>query len=413
MSDLEIQFDVDEKKLEKELKNGLTYQDFKEKFGLSRYKTRKLISALNNKENQNIKIKREDIGRYSNSKVKTFYLETETKKEEEGSVEDEEELTINHSEIKRLTSSSKATITRKVGEHLSKIERQVKEVSEALREETPETPSIDGALDVVFHRSDDHFGQKVTDAQGNVIHNTDTTEENIHKYFNKALERVVEKEESGHEMGVAHLLLGGDTVTNESIYEGQLGEIDEFLPQQMIRATTTYFTEINRLAEKFEHVQVVCQGGNHGEFRTKNASSHQANADDIVYNYLEIMCAENEIYNVSFVKSDRSDHVNFKIKDFTGHLRHGDEVRPHIGTSSPQSDWLSYKVRYGFDVAYRGHYHKPKMETLSDGTPVFMAPTCVPPDDFSGRIGEFGTPRGYVHFVSDDNVLEGIQYIDL
>lgn len=406
MSDLEIQFDVDEQKVINHLKNGMTYPDFSDIFGLSRYKTRKLIALLEDK-GYNITIKREDVGKYSHSKVKTFYID----EEETEDTEDEVETDVNYSEVKRLTSSSKAAITRKVGEHLAKIEKEVKKVSSELREERREAPKT-GELDVVFHRSDDHFGQVVTDEQGNDIYTTDTTEERIHQYFTDALNKVEEKRELGYDVGTAHLLLGGDIVTNESIYDGQLAEIDEFLPQQMIRASTTYIAEITRLAEEFDHVQVVCQAGNHGEFRTKKASSHRANADDIIYNYLEILCVERGLYNVSFVKSDRSDHVNFKIRDYIGHLRHGQGVRPHIGTSSPQSDWLAYKAQYNFDIAYRGHYHRPKLEPLSDGTPVLMAPTCVPPGDFAGSIGEFGKPRGYVQFVSDENLLESLEYIN-
>jgi len=311
-------------------------------------------------------------------------------------------------ENKRLSSDAKAAITREVKEYMADKEKQIKKYTKELGEITPsKSPNYsEGKQDVVFHRSDDHFGDVVKDSSGKVIYNTEICTDQIEQYFNKALTYI---DEHDKDVENAYLLLGGDIVTNEAIYDGQAHDIEATIDKQIEAATGAYMNAINTLSEEFDHVKVVAQGGNHGEFRVKGSSNH-ANADDLLYNELHNIVKWSGIDNVSFVMSDRSDHVNFDMRGHKGHLRHGDNVNNHIGTSSPESTWRAFLNRYEFDIAYRGHYHEKKMEDVQ-GRPVMMAPSQKPAGDFEGTIGAFGRPGGYFHFVSDEEPLEEIKLV--
>ncbi len=231
--------------------------------------------------------------------------------------------------------------------------------------------------------------------------------------MDKARASVDKRREAGDEFDNAHLLLGGDSVTNEAIYDEQPYDIDATMREQIDRAVSSYMEELEMLSDEFDFVQVVAQGGNHGEFRVKG-SSKDANADDIMYDQLENLAEYSGFDNVKFIKSDRADFVNFDVRGHKGHLRHGDNVRNHIGTSSPKSDWEAFLNEYGFDIAFRGHYHEMKRENVH-GSPVFMGPSQKPAGEFAGEIGEFSDDEliGYLIYSSDEAVVEGVEDIRL
>lgn len=311
-------------------------------------------------------------------------------------------------ENSRMSSDNKASTTREIKEYMEKKEKKIKKYTDEIADITPsKKPNYTkGKKDVVFHRSDDHFGDIVKDSKGEIIYNTDICQQHINDYFEKALKYINSNDKKVEN---AHLLLGGDIVTNEAIYSSQPHDIEATIDEQIEIATATYMNVIKKLSEEFEHVQIVAQGGNHGEFRVKGSSKH-ANADDLLYNELHNIVKWSGMENVSFHMSDRSDHVNFDVRGHKGHLRHGDNVNNHIGTSSPESTWRAFLNRYEFDIAYRGHYHEKKIEDVQ-GKPVLMAPSPKPAGDFEGTIGAFGRPGGYFHFVSDEEPLESVKLV--
>jgi len=204
--------------------------------------------------------------------------------------------------------------------------------------------------------------------------------------------------------------MGGDVVTNEAIFPHQSFEIDCTVDEQIRRATATYIEQIKRLSERFPYVKVVCQHGNHGVFEGENQSL-SANADDIIYDQLELlMMHDDDLDNVDFVMSERPNFVNFSVRGHDAHLRHGDNMETHIGTSRPQRDWRGLVHSHGFDIAYRGHYHNLRVENVM-GVPVVMTGSIMPPGDYEEKQAIFGRPVNYVHGVSDENVLEWMDYL--
>lgn len=309
-----------------------------------------------------------------------------------------------HVESSRQTSSSKATKTRKAKKTLAEMEHNLKET---LKDTDPAIARggldyTDGNQDLIIHRTDDHFGELVTNQHGERVFDSEVAEARVRKVFDESLALAEKRRDLGVEFDNVHLLLGGDIVTNEAIYEGQPHEIDETLHEQIDRAADVYIDSIQRLSDEFPTVQVVCQPGNHGRM----GSGNPTNADSILYTLLDKVVRQSEMENVTFLQSDRSYYINFNLREWDAHLRHGhDRSLEHIGTSAGKQRWQSWMIDHGFDVAFRGHYHMLKEEPVN-GVPVVMGGSIVPQTEFEESQAMSGRAIAAIHGTSDEYPLE-------
>jgi len=302
----------------------------------------------------------------------------------------------------RMDSDSKGKITREVKKYLSELEYALKETLEDTEPAAADWQSDPGTEDIIIHRTDDHFGEKNTNQHGDVTFNSEIAEQRVRHIFDETLAEVEQRRSAGTEFDAAHLLMGGDIITGEAIYDGQAHEIDETLHEQIDRAADVYMESIRRLSNHFDNVQVVCQPGNHGRLN----SGSPTNADSILYMALDKMVRESEMDNVRFMQSHKSYYVDFQIRDWNVHLRHGhDKSLEHIGTSAGKQRWLSWLVDHEFDVAFRGHYHMLKEEPIN-GRPVIMGGSILPQTEFEESMALSGRAMAGVHGVSDDYPIE-------
>jgi len=387
-----------------DLKSGLTYEEFNNLYGVNKYYAGKIMDNI--EEEKGIEVTQRVI---DGAGTKEFYIgENNT----DGGVEvqnptNSSKKNVNHTEIRRQSIKSKQSITRDVNDFLTELESDVKNIEV---NHNPEDISYEaGSEDVIIPMFDTHFGQVVENIEGEEIFNSEIAEERVNDSIDKSIEKIEKRRDVGHDIQNCYLVLGGDIITNEAIYESQSFDIDELITAQLDRSSRVIDEQINKLRQHFDHVRVVCQAGNHGEFRV-NGSSKAANADDILYQTLEKMADKGDYNDVSFVKSDRKSYVNFDARGNKIHVRHGQNVRPHIGTSSPQSDWLSYLHEHEFSMALRGHFHEHKLEHVN-GVPVMMSGSIMPPGDYEESMAIFGKPMNQIIGVTEDKPLEWVDYI--
>lgn len=375
------------------LKEGCTYDDLVD-IGYSRYAARKLVQEKLPSNGYTVKQRRANsVGK------KEFKI-----------VEDESEE-FAHNFTPRLQGRAAQTKTKEMNNYLAHLEDKIEEIYEDF-DGLPSEKEIarkPGRMDLVIPRMDDHFGALDHDEHGNVIYDFDTCEDRVRKHIDYAIEVKRNREEMGEEYEGVHLVLGGDIVTNEDIYQGQAHDIQDTADVQMARATKTYKDVIKKLAEEFDYVQVACNAGNHGEERT-GGQSGQKNLDRFIYLNLEMMIAETDYNNISFVYSDTANYVNFDIRGHDAHLRHGQNVSGHIGTARPESDWRGYLIKHDFDIAFRGHYHSYRLEHVN-GRPVMLCPSIKPSDEYEEQLAYFSKPMAVVMGASDDNPMEWHEYI--
>jgi biotin operon repressor len=297
------------------------------------------------------------------------------------------------------SSGRKASVTRQVKKLLAEMEYELKRDLDRLEPAIEEGGPVQrsGGTDIIIHRTDDHFGEKVTNQHGDVVFNSEIAADRVESVFDRTIEVAEARRDMGEQIDAAHLLLGGDIVTGEDIYDGQSHEIDLTLQEQIELAGDVYIQQIRRLSEEFPSVQVVCQPGNHGRL----GSGNPTNADGILYSMLDKIVRESDMDNVTFLQSHRSYYINFSVRDWDVHLRHGhDSSLEHIGTSAGKQRWLTWLVDHGFDVAFRGHYHLYKEEPIS-GKPVHMGGSIVPQTEFEESHALSGKPVAAVHGATD------------
>jgi hypothetical protein len=274
-----------------------------------------------------------------------------------------------------------------------------------------------GSEDWVTHMTDLHAGDRVRNDSGTVVYETDEIPDVI-EYITQQSLNLADKHDSDYD--TAHLLWGGDYVTNEGVYESQFEDLDAWLDEQHDALITPLIRQIKTFANAFPEVNIVAQVGNHGQHRA-SGTSRQANADLILYKSIRNTVAElqrhsDALQNVSFQIGDATNYKNFDLRGgkLSGHLRHGQHRHPQAETSARRKEWLSTLLDHDFDLAYMGHYHI-SGRIPWDGPPVLVSPSPKPSGEFVERIGG-GAPSdkqgvATCHGVSDEGIT-GVYPVD-
>lgn len=378
-----------------------TYDEIATHFDIARSTARDHISELRRRGM--------DIEKKDNDGESMYYVESTSTSTSDG----EASHPTNHNPQRAEEDRHKSGKTNRLNKYLSGMERRLTEMLDRSK-----PPVADGGHDVreshedvVIHRTDTHIGDVVTNEFGETVYNTEIAVEREQYVTSKVMDLVKRQEKAGVTFDTAHLLLGGDHVTGENIYANQQAHIEETLDSQIQIAADTFLEQIQRLAERFPSVQVVCQVGNHG--RLDASYSNGANADRIVYMMLDQAVRRSDgLDNVTLIRNSSTNFTNFFVrgdrksyqrddKGYKFHLRHGQDSLNHIGTSSGKNRWRGWQIKHGFDQAYRGHYHDFKVESITGNRSVFMTGSPKPPGGFEESLSEWTQPTATVHGVSD------------
>jgi len=157
------------------------------------------------------------------------------------------------------SSEHKGTRTRKANRWWELRHNEL--VREFKRLQTPdaELDATAGHEDWVTHLTDLHAGDRVRRDDGTVVYETAEVPDVI-DYLTEQSLSLAEKHNSTYD--AAHLLWGGDMVTNEGIYEGQFEDLDAWLDEQHDALVAPLVRQLKAFSERFPTVQVVCQVGN-------------------------------------------------------------------------------------------------------------------------------------------------------
>jgi hypothetical protein len=302
--------------------------------------------------------------------------------------------------VKRINTYDKAQATKDINNELLEIEKEVVEAVNRLPVNYPEYKETKGSSTLVIPRCDDHFGVKVQGRSINSKYSTPIARKRVNTIVNDAIEK--SRERGDVENVVVPFL--GDIIDGENVYPGHEVNLRDFMNEQIKKATSVYLNQIEKLSEEFEHVKIPYCPGNHANIGTIS------NADDIIYNQIEMGVELLDIENVSFVRNN-SAYVEFDIRGYKAYGRHGDDALEHASTSSGDDRWMNWKEEVDFDLAYHGHHHQLRMEPVGHGQ-VFQCGTLVPPSLFVNKIGSTGVPRAMYHFTTDENAVEDMNIIE-
>ncbi len=274
--------------------------------------------------------------------------------------------------------------------------------------------------DWVFHLTDVHAGDFVRQDDGTVVYKPEIIPDVIN-YATRQSIHLADVHNATYD--TAHILLGGDLVTGEGVYEGQLenGDVQAFMDEQIDLLHDPLLQMCDAYAERFNRVEIICQIGNHGDIRA-DGTSKQANADLIAYKNLRNTIAalrdrHGEFENLAMKIGEARAYRNFDLRGgkLTGHLRHGQDRDPQASTSARLKEWMSTLLDHEFDLAYLGHHHVTGLIPW-DGPPILASPSPKPAGEFVENIGGRvpGGAQGVAtaHGVSDDG-LTGVFPIDM
>jgi DNA-binding CsgD family transcriptional regulator len=274
-----------------------------------------------------------------------------------------------------------------------------------------------GNEDWVTHLTDLHAGDVVRDYAGDIVYETDHIPDVV-EYITEQSIALSEKHNATYD--TAHLLYGGDLVTNEAIYSGQFEDLDAWLDEQAQVIQDALIEQILTFSEHFDTVNVVGQIGNHGVNRANGTSKHN-NADLLVYKALRTFITKSQqhfdrLENVRVKIGEARPYTPIRLRggEIHGQLRHGQHRKPQAETSARLKEWLSTLLdtinsSWGaFDVAWMGHHHV-SGRIPWNGPPILVSGSPKPGGDYVEEIGEKGQSTqpsqiAHCHGVSDDGV---------
>lgn len=311
---------------------------------------------------------------------------------------------------RKIGSRHMGTITRKANDWLGATEdKQIRQARSVEPVTTVQDPTP-GNEDIVAAFSDLHVGQSVEDETGTMVYDEPEWKEAVREFTQKCLEIPERMVSENIEFDTIHLLLNGDMVTNENIYNHQIEDISAYLREQIDIAVEELIQLVFTLSEHYDTVNVICQVGNHGEMRA-SGSTRQANADLFVYRELERVVHYSEYENVNFQVGDATAYKTFELRGgkWNAFATHGQDAYEQItGTSASDSQMDNWLVGLDPqpDIFYLGHYHEYRHAPVS-GVPAIRIPSPKPGGIYEWKLGKMearnASPKiGYIHGVSDD-----------
>jgi len=219
-------------------------------------------------------------------------------------------------------------------------------------------------------------------------------EQRIEKAIAKTIE-LTEIQRADHPVNECHVLLGGDMVEGETVFPGQVWEIEANLLEQIRGAAALTARSLSRLLEEFSRVVVWEESGNHGRLGLKGQFSPDSNADRMVYDLSQMM-----VKSKNLTWNKQTNWYNLcTIGNYTFILAHGDEIGAFGSIANTAIKWGT-KVLEPFQDIYLGHFHTPTTLTMANSNRVFVTGSPESDNEFAAkRLAATNTPTQRLHFI--------------
>jgi len=325
-------------------------------------------------------------------------------------------------EIKqKIGSTNMGQITKQANDWLTATEdKQIRQARSITPVTAVQDPTEKGE-DIVALLSDVHVGQNVTSHRGETVYGEEDWREAMRVFGHKCISIPERMVSPNINFDTFHLVLDGDLVTNENIYNHQVEDVGAYIADQIDICLDELIPVILSLAEHYSIVNVVCQVGNHGEMRAKG-QTRQANADLFVYRELKRVLSYTEYENVNFQVGEATPYKLFELRggEWDALATHGENAYEQItGTSASSQqmgNWL-HGLDVQPDIFYLAHYHEYRQAPV-DGIPAIRSPSPKPGGIHEFEIGALQARNadrqvGFIHGVSDKRRKTWESIIDL
>jgi predicted phosphodiesterase len=238
--------------------------------------------------------------------------------------------------------------------------------------------------------SDLHIGKVVKDENDVEIYNTEIALRYVDQLTEKLFKVVWHIKRSSKVNEVVVLLLG-DIVDNEQIYDTQPYHIDSFVVEQVKNASSVLWKLLLSLEKSFGKVRVCTVRGNHG----RSGGHEESNWDKIVYQQLELLA---ELNGRSIVVENNYGEFNHCwIRGKKVMLRH--YAPKQDGTAAARGRLGGWYQIHKFDALAFGHFHQVGLLNFN-GIPLFRNGSLCPGDDYAERLALNDGPGQIIFGVS-------------
>lgn len=292
-----------------------------------------------------------------------------------------------------IARSSKTNI---LNDYLGMLEKIKKHVGIPSVKIDTESQVISDKESIVLMLSDLHIGKEVKDHLGNIRYNTEIALERLENLTKQILD-VTGHAKRSTSIDEFVILLIGDIVDNESVYDTQAHHIDSFVAEQVKNATQSLWqliTEVSRI-KGIKKVRVACVRGNHG----RTVIGHEdSNWDNVVYDNLEYIChiSKKEVKNVS-IHTQYAEYNIIEVKGRKILLRHNSP--PHADTAGAKAKVAGWIDQHAVDAICSGHFHHWGVNTYND-RPLFRNGSLPGSDDLAERMAVKNKPAQMLFGVS-------------
>jgi len=298
------------------------------------------------------------------------------------------------SKIRRISTKHKSSKTKEATSIIEEEERRL--LRRLNSKESLTAPAVDDSDKESFCivLGDLHFGdlvekefwsEKDNEYVTRMVYDMETAADAVQEFGKKVL-GLKRKLESYTSFDDCYLFLLGDIATGEGVYEGQVHDTEAHLADQTTESVSALYQLCITLSEEFETLQVRGVLGNHG--KTRASASHGANTDLITYRWIDDRLRDSGYDNINMATAEAHHHLNTIVCGHKFHVRHGQDGKEHIDeTSYSESMWRGWQHEHEFDLAMKGHHHKPSFHKVLNEYPVFACPSPKPGGEFASRIG--------------------------
>lgn len=244
--------------------------------------------------------------------------------------------------------------------------------------------------------SDLHIGKKSI-LNGKTVYDLSIAQERIKTLTNNFLSmyyNYIKKEAIVNEVVI---VIAGDIVDGELIYETQRSHIEIDVVKQLQCATVCLWNFLAQISDIDPNipVRVVCVRGNHG--RTHDSANEESNWDLALYYNLRILANVAGRKNVYLEISD-SDYALFDVKGHKGLVRH---IAPYESRNAASKAKLGgWLAQHEYDFLICGHWHSTSF-SVWNGRPMFCNGCLSGTDDLAERIALSSDPVQWVFGISE------------
>lgn len=212
------------------------------------------------------------------------------------------------------------------------------------------------------------------------------------------------------------LLLIGDMVDNELIYDTQAHHIDANIIEQTQTVTESLWNYVATIRQSLDSqglkipIRIIGNRGNHG--RTGTHTSEDSNWDIAVYRQLQLLGLKIGEYQKGWdmhYEISNADYSTFEIKGHKGMLRH--MLPSQTVTPAARAKFLGWYNLHQCSFACGGHWHFPQICQINK-IPIFQNGSLVGLDDLAERLSFNDEPAQLVWGVSHNRVKTHMYILD-